>query len=199
MQVNVKHDLQRLGAAFDLYPRELMSAAVRAQNRVMTTVRRVAVNELHPQFAGLKKGSLRRQLKIATATARSPSASLEFSAKRFRLFGNFNARQTKSGVRLTRMPWRLETASGDAVSPASLAHAFIQRPRTGGAVNVWVRAGARRYPITSIVVSGLAAAFRDRHLGVGLVALGRARFAIEFRREAQFRLSQRSSLSQRVA
>jgi hypothetical protein len=198
LSIDAKHDLQRLEDALGLYPQELLAAAVRSQNRVMTTLRAQGAKELAPQFVGLKISALKRQLKITRATAREPAAVLEFSAKRFRLFGNFNTRQTSHGVSVSRLPWRLEAADGDELPRQVLAHAFIQRAR-GGRPNVWIRVGTKRYPIIGIFVSAPAAAFRDRDLGTNLTALGRFRFAIELKREAQFRLSMRPAIFPRAA
>lgn len=191
----VKHDLLGLEARLRLHPQELLSADVRAKNRAATSTRALAVRRLQQDLPGLKAGAIRRQLKIIRATRANPRAVLEFSAKRFRLFGNFNTRQTKGGVRASRLPWRLEDLDGDIIPPQVLAHAFIQRSTRTGVPNVWIRVNKMRYPITALLASSLATAFNKRGLGVELIAYGRGRFRAVFAQEMKYRISQRLSRS----
>lgn len=188
----VKHDLAALEARLREHPRQLLAADLRTRNRTLAAVRTQAVRRLQPELGGLKAGTIRRQLRLMRATAASPRAVLEFSAKRFRLFGNFNVRQTKRGVPLRRLPWRLETLEGDLVPPAALRQAFIQRARQSGVPNVWIRVpGAGRYPITAILAASLATAFRARGLGAELIAFGRARSRVVWEQDMKYRLSRR--------
>lgn len=184
----VSHTLARLEAAVLLHPKELLAANVRAKNRAVASVRTEAVRLLRPLFPGLKAGSIRRQLKITWAKAKDPRAILEFSAKRFRLFGNFNARQTKRGVRAPNV-WRLETLDGVVVPAQILAHAFIQRGRASGVPHVGVRMNTRRYPITTLQGSSLATTFRSRYLGDILLNFGRRRFRIVLDQEMRYRIA----------
>lgn len=191
----VKHNLAGLEARLRLHPQELLAADLRAKNRTANSSRAEAVRRLREDLPGLKAGSIRRQLKIIRASKQNPRAVLEFSAKRFRLFGNWNARQTKGGVSLTRRPWRIETLDGDVVPPQILAHAFIQRARMSGVPNVWIRLGGKRYPITALLGSSLATAFKQRELGAALIAYGRARFRVVFAQEMKFRIARRFGLA----
>lgn len=186
----VHHDLRALEAALREYPRALLQADVRTKNRTAAATRTEAVRRLRAELPGLKAGVIRRQMKIVRATSTNPRALLEFTAKRFRLFGNFNARQTKGGVRVSRLPWRIETLDGDIVPPQILAHAFIQRGRRSGVPHVWIRVGPQRYPITALLGSSLATAFKQRGLGSELIAFGRSRFRIVFGQEMRYRLFQ---------
>lgn len=183
----VRHDLRRLEERLREHPRALLAADVRAKNRTASSTRAEAVRRLRPDLLGLKAGAIRGQMKILRATRRNPRAILEFTARRFRLFGNWSARQTKRGVSVSRLPWRLEALDGDVLPGQILAHAFIQRSHQGRP-NVWFRVGTKRYPITAIVASSLATAFRQRGLGPALVAFGRARFRVVLDQEMNYRL-----------
>ena len=189
----VRHDLAGLEARLRLYPQELLAADVRAKNRTASSTRTEAVRRLRPLLRGLKAGAIRRQIKLKRASRAAPRAVLEFSAKRFRLFGNYNARQTKSGVRITGLPWRMEALDGDLIPVQALAHAFIQRARATGVPNVWLRVGTKRYPITAIVASSLATAFRNADLGAALVTFSRARHRAVLGQEMRYRLSRRKA------
>lgn len=188
LTINVKHDLNRLQVSLGSYPNHVMGAATRAINRSMVTIRTQAVRDMRAALGGIKAGVVQRQLRMTNARRGKLDASLEFSAKRFRLL-NFDARQTTTGVRLRKMPWRLETLDGEPVTPADLRHAFIQRARTNNSAHVWVRVGKKRYPITAILAPSLAEAFVQRHIGEALVRIGHARFRAVLDQEMRFRLS----------
>jgi len=189
----VTHDLQGLEARLRLHPKELLAADLRTKNRTAASTRTEAVRRLRPEFGSLKAGTIRRQIKLVRATPGTPRAILEFSAKRFRLFGNYGGSQTKTGVRIGRLPWRIEALDGDVVPPQALAHAFIQRGRMSGVPNVWIRTGTKRYSITALLASSLASAFKVGGLGAGLVSFGRSRYRVVFAQEMKFRVSKRLS------
>lgn len=192
MQYSATHNLGRLEEALRNYPLEKMAAAVRAQNRVISTLRAESARRLQPDLAGIKIGTIKRQLKQTRATAGNLRAALEFSAKRFSVFFNVRLRQlaTKwgTGARLGKMPFRIELADGTLVTPEQLNRLFIQRARTGK-VNVWVRQGRRSRPFQAVVVAGVAAAYRARNLGPALLSLGRERMARVLEQEFRYRLS----------
>lgn len=190
----VRFDLSGLEAQLRLYPKEMLAADVRTKNRTAAATRTDTVRRLRTDLPGLKAGVIRNQLKIKRATVDQPIAILEFTAKRFRLFGNFRTRQTKSGVSTGRLPWRLEALDGDRIPPQVLRHAFIQRARTSGVPNVWIRVGGNRYPITAIVVSSLATAYRDRGLGADVLRFARARYRRVYAQEMRFRIARRHGL-----
>lgn len=190
----VHHDLRGLEARLRLHPQELLAADVRAKNRTAASTRSQAVRLWRVALPGLKAGVIRRQMKLMRATPQNPRAELEFSAKRFRLFGNFGPRQTARGVSVgNRLPWRLESLDGTVISPRVLAHAFIQRARMSGVPNVWIRIGESRYPITAILAASLASAFRLRG-GAELIAFGRARFRAALVQEMKYRIARRHGL-----
>lgn len=195
MQYTATHNLGRLDRALRDYPVEKMQAAVRAQNRVISTLRAEAARRLQPDLAGIKIGTIKRQLKQTRATPGNSRAVLEFSAKRFSVFFNlrFGRIVTKwgTGARLGKMPFRLELADGTPVTPEQLKRLFIQRSRSGK-VNVWVREGRRSHPFQAVVVAGVAAAYRARNLGPALLSLGRERMARVLEQEFRFRLSKGS-------
>lgn len=193
---DVKHTLRRLEAGLSEYPSQIMAAAVRSLNRTIFTVRKEAASAMARDLPGLKVGTIKRQMKLLRATRSTPTAILQFSEKRFRLFGNFVNRQTKTGVPLRRVPWRIENLEGEAIPAEALRHAFIQRSRVGGGVNVWLRTSlvGKRYPITALLAPSLSSAFAQRGIGARLIASGRSRFAVVFDQEATFRLGKAAEL-----
>lgn len=192
----VHHDLRSLEARLRLHPKELLAADLRTRNRTATQSRTEAVRRLRPELPGVKAGTIRRQLKITRATRTNLRATLEFSAKRLRLFGNLPLRQiaTKfgTGARVGRPPFRLELADGTQLSSAQLSRLFIQRARTG-AVNVWVREGSRSRPFQAVVIGSLSRAFRERGVKAPLLAYGRERYRVVFAQEMKYRVSKRLS------
>ena len=190
--IDVRHDLRGLEARLGEYPRQYLAAAVRAQNRTLTTLRKVGAQQLGAEFPGLKAATLKRQMRLQRASSTAPRATLSFSAKRFRLLSNLPLRQIATrwgtGVRLPRLPFRLELADGTPVSAEQLRRFFLQRARTSGMVNVWVREGRASMPFQAVVAPSLAHAFRERGIGTRLVLLGRARFHEVLGQEMQYRL-----------
>ena len=192
----ITHDLRGLEARLRLHPKELLAADVRTRNRVASSSRTHAVRLLRPELAGLKAGTIRRQLKITRATGARPVATLEFSAKRLRVFGNVALRliATKwgTGARLGRLPFRLELADGSPVTAEQMSRFFIQRTRSGRP-NVLVREGRKSTPIQAVVLPSPSHAFRERGVGAQTIAYGRGRFRVVFAQEMKFRVSKRLS------
>jgi hypothetical protein len=143
---------------------------------------------MRDDYPGLRSGAIRGQIKLERATADNPRGVVAFSNKRFRLYGNWVRTQTKrSGVRASRLPYRIETLDGETVPPQILRHAFIQRPKDGGAINVWIRIGTKRYPITALLGPSLSSTLVERHIKQSAVAVGHQRFRIALAQEARFR------------
>lgn len=188
---DIRHGMDKLSAELGLLAKEQMPAAVRSMNRTITTVRAEGARGLGREYPGLKIGKIKRQMRFKRAVASDPSASITFSNKRFRLFGNWNVRQTRSGVRGGRLPFRLESGDGLEITSDMLRSAFIQRSRTHGTANVWRRAHKGRYPIEVILAPSLSSALVERGIGDALVRTARGRFAVVFMQEARFRLSKR--------
>lgn len=190
--VDVRHGLARLQADLGLYPKETLAAAVRSLNRTMTTVRKSAADVLKSDYAGVKVAALKARMKLVRATQRNASAAIEFSGKRFALYGNFAMRsQGRWGVKFGKLPWRIETITGEQVSPEMLARAFRNRSRRGGRATVFARLSPARASFEVLVAPGLARALVEREVGEALVRIGRARFDVVFEQEAKFRLSKR--------
>lgn len=196
MEYTATQKLDRLERALREYPVQKMQAAVRALNRTATAVRAETARRLKPDLGGIKIGALKRQMKLANATKNNPRAILDYSAKRFRVFGNVDLRQIATkwglGARLSKMPFKLELADGTPITSAQLQRMFIQRSRRTGRANVWVRLGLRSRPFQAVVVASVAEAYRVRTLGPAMLALGRERMAIVLEQEFKYRLSQRS-------
>lgn len=195
IQVEVKSTLNALTARLDLLPKERMAAAVRALNRTITTVRAESARALQKDYPGLKSAALKKRLRFTKATRTSLVARLTFRSGRFSIFHNWpGVRQTNAGVRLSRMPWAIETWDGTRVSPEVLRRAFIRRPAGNrGQENVYIRVGnVPRYPIQGLVAPSVASAFAERRIGEQMARLARTRFAVVFQQEAKFRLSKRA-------
>jgi hypothetical protein len=190
--INIRHDLNALEARLAEYPKQMLAAAVRAQNRTISTLRKEGAKRISGEFPGIKSATLKRQMRMQLANRNAPRAALTFSAKRFRLFGNVPLRQiaTKygTGVKLGRLPFRLELADGTPVSQEMFRRFFLQRARSSRAINVWVREGKGSIPFQAVVAPSLAHAFRERAIGEALVRLGRERFQVVLRQEMTFRL-----------
>jgi hypothetical protein len=190
--IEIRHTLDRLSARLSLLPAERLQAAVRALNRTMTTVRAEAARELQDEYVGMRIAAIKKRLRFTRATRANPSATITFSGKRIPLYGNFNMRGVgRWGVRFRGLPWRLETISGDAVTPEMLERAFRQRSRRTGRADVFARHTSRRESFDLIVAPGIARAFAERNIGVALERVARDRFEIVFEQEAKFRLSKR--------
>jgi hypothetical protein len=113
---------------------EQSKAAVRALNRTMTTARAESARAMQDEYPGIKIGTLKARIKIERARQDEPRAALVFSPGRIQLYGNFGMRALgRWGVRFSRLPWRLETVSGEPVTPEMLARAFRQRSRAAAA------------------------------------------------------------------
>lgn len=189
--IDIRHDLGRLSANLGLYANERMAAAVRSQNRTMTTVRKEAAGKLSDEYAGVKVATLKGRMKLQRSTRSQPSAAIVFSGKRFALYGNFSMRAFgRWGVRFSKLPWRIETISGEPVSPEMLARMFRNRGR-GGRATVFARHTAVRTSQEVLVAPGLARALTEKHIGEGLARRARERFAMVFLQEANFRLTKR--------
>ena len=208
-QIKILHTLDEYSRRLGLLNEERMQAAVRTLNRTMTTVRAEGAREMAGIYPGLKIRTIKAQMKFARATRGRPEAVITFSGKRFRLFGNWPLTKTvtakgvrtrlrgfgsaRAGVALPRLPFRVETGDGVAVSAAELRQAFIQRAASSGVPNVFIRTGRGRYPISVLVAPSLAAAFVEKGIGDALSRSARMRFETVFVQEAKFRLSKRGA------
>lgn len=190
-QLSMKHTLESYSARLGLLDDERKQAAVRALNRTMGQGKTQAARELAAEYPGLKISQLKARLKVQRATRSNPVAALTFSGRRISLFGNFGMRgQGKFGVRFGRLPWRLETISGDQVTPEMLQRAFRNRG-PGGRASVFARHTQIRLSQEVLVVPGVARAFAERKVGEVIARLLRTRFPVVFVQEAKFRLSKR--------
>lgn len=197
MQINARHDLGRLEAELRLYPQELLAAALRAFNRTFTTMRAEGARAMRPEYPGVKAGAIKARMKLQRATRTNPRGFVEFGSGRFSLHEKFGMRAAgRWGVKFRRLPWRLETASGEPVTQEMLERAFRNRGPHGNAL-VMSRHTKIRTSHEVIVAPGLAAAFRERGIGVDLVKIGHQRFRVVFQQEARYRRlgKRRSSIS----
>jgi len=189
--IDVRHTLDRLEANLGMLAKERLQAAVRAMNRTMTTVRKEAATDLRKEYPGVKIALLKARMKLKRASQQIPTAAVVFSGKRFALYGNFGMRAFgKWGVGFGKLPWRIETISGETVPPEMLARAFRNR-RSGGRATVFSRHTKVRTSQEVLVAPGIARALTEKHIGNSLTRVARKRFAIVFLQEMNFRLSKR--------
>jgi len=192
IEVQVRHNLDRIIQDLTQYPAEFMAAGVRAKNKSAVSAVAAAARDIQRELAGVKIGTLKRQLIIKRATAQNDTASIEFSAKRFRIFGNipittFKTRWGTTGIRISKVPFRLELADGTSISAEQFRRMFVQRSRTGK-VNVWTRIGAKSLPIQAVVAPSLAHVFRERGVGTRTLNFWLDRFQVVLEQEMKFRL-----------
>jgi hypothetical protein len=185
---SLRESLKRFEGAVNA---DIERAVPRALNRTLTTVRAASARQLAKFYPGLKRSTLKRQIKFKRATVSSQTASLTFSGKRFRLFGNFNVRRKQfrwgTGIAPSaRLPGFLERGDGTPITPEDLNRVFLQRPK-GGAANWWLREGKARMPISVVVVRGLSAAFVEGQVASALGPVARARFMRALEQELKFR------------
>lgn len=192
--LRVTHDLDKVAAEYGLMAEEQALAAARALNRTMPSVRALAARRLQrEEYPGIKIGTLKGRMQIVRATRNEPRAALVFTAGRFSLYGNFGMRaEGRWGVRFSKLPWRLETVTGEPVSAAMLARAFRQRTRRGGRAWVFSRETAARLSFEILYAPGLARAVAERPVGDQLPARALEIFSADFEREAHYRIWKRA-------
>jgi hypothetical protein len=190
--LDIRHDLDRVSAELGLMAGEQTKAAVRALNRTMVTARAESARAMQAEYPGLKIGTLKARIKIDRARKDEPRAALVFSPGRVQLYGQFGMRALgRWGVRFSRLPWRLETVSGEPVTPAMLQRAFRQRTRAGGRAYVFSRHTPARQSFEVLLAPGVARAFAERKVGDELAIRALDIFAKNFEHEAQFQLWKR--------
>lgn len=191
--LDISSNIAELQRKYDLLPEELAKAIPRSINRAMIAVRRESTNTLRPLYPGIKVGALNRRIQGAAAKAGVPRASLTFLSGRFNLYGNFGMQTFgKFGVRFRKLPWRIQTLSGDEISPEMLARTFRNRLRAGGRATVFSRWNRHRESAEILVAPGLDVAYVDRRVDARLAAVARKRFPEVFIQQARFLLSRRS-------
>lgn len=192
--LDIRHTMHDLAARYRATGRERVAAAARALNRVMTTVRKEAARELAKEYVGIKVSSLKARLKLKRAKASDLSAAVIFSGKRIALYGNFGMRtKGRFGVSFRRLPWRIETITGDPVTPEMLARAFRQRSTRSGRADAFARQSKARLSFEILLAPGVARALTERKIGTALRRLAVQRFAIVYEQETRFRVGKRST------
>ena len=196
-RLDVRHRLREAEERYGLLARERKAAAVRAANRATTTARAEASRTLHAEYrGGLKISEIKSRIHRVRATSQSPVAELQFSGRRIALFDRFGMRKVgRWGARFSRLPWRLETVSGEPVTPEMLARAFRQNSRTGKAASkravVMARKDKSRLSHEVLVAPGIARAAAERAILDATRKVMRERFMEVFDHEVQFQLLRR--------
>ena len=193
MKIDIRDNIAELQRKYSLLPEELARAVPRSINRTMIAVRKEGTDNLRPLYPGIKVGGLLKRIRGEPAKAGLPLAKLTFLSGRFNMYGNFGMQGfDKFGVRFRKLPWKIETLSGDEVSPEMMARAFRNRLRAGGRATVFSRWSKHRLSAEILVVPGLSRAYVERHLGAKLATVARKRFPEVFLQQARFLLSKRS-------
>lgn len=194
IEVKFRHNLARLIQDLTQYPGELMAASARAKNKSAVSAVAAAARDVQHELVGLKIGAIKRQMVIKKATITNNTASIVFTSKRFRVFGSIPITTVKTkqgtGVRIPRLPFRLELADGSSITAEQFRRMFVQRARSGK-VNVWTRVGAKSRPIEAVVAPSLAHVFRERGVGARTLNYWRDRFQVVLEQEMKFRLGGR--------
>lgn len=198
--VTVKHDMEGLALRLGLIAKERQAAAVQALNGSLLTVRAEASRTLGNEYPGLKIGAIKKRIKFTRATRADLRALLEFSNQRLRL-ANWQLRRVQTrygtGVRpSSRMPGqllRVDAISGrvSPVGAGDLAHAFVQRSRRYGTVNIWLRQGPASLPIDVLVTPSLSEVLVQSKINTALARRARERFSVVFQQAANRQLSLR--------
>lgn len=195
IDLDIRADLGRVQATLGLLEREVLPAAVRAINKTLTTVRAEAARELRPMYPGLKVSALKARLKLERATRAKAFGAVVFSGSRISLYGNFGMRAFGTwGVRFGKLPWRVETLSGDVATgelKANPTRLFRNRLRRGGRATVFLRWTEQRLSHEMLLAPGVAQALAESAIGNKMVTVGRRRFLEVFDQEARFLLSKR--------
>jgi hypothetical protein len=165
--LDIKHDLDKVSAEYGLMAEEQSKAAVRALNRTMVTARAESARGMQDEYPGHQdRHAQGAHQDRARPAGLEPRAALVFSPGRIQLYGNFGMRALgRWGVRFSRLPWRLETVSGEPVTPEMLARAFRQRSRSGGRAYVFARHTPARQSFEVLLAPGVARAFAERKVG----------------------------------
>lgn len=132
-------------SAFQVYPKAVTTALVRALNRGITSGR-ATMAKLIAADTGLKSSTIKSAMKLQKATSALPQASLGAGLTRIPLY-QFQARQTRRGV-----SYRLPGSRGRN------EHAFIAQMATGH-VGVFMRRTKRRLPIKELFGPSLGHVF----------------------------------------
>lgn len=191
MEVKVKHELDELARDLELTPQETMAAHVRAVNRTLFTLRKEEAAMASESLPGVKIGTIKARMLLARATKRQPGGYLQLGSGRFRLFGNFASAGRRGGVTMRRPPWRIEALDGTPITAQDLRRAFIARSKAGAA-HVWVRVGARRYPITALVAPSLSAHALAKGGADVLQTRGRERYLVVLEQETKYQVLTRT-------
>lgn len=193
MKLDIKSNINQVRAELKLTGSETVAAGVRALNRTAGTARNETAKALRKEYPGIKAAAMKSRIKLQRATAKSPESALVFSGRRFVLWNNFGMRaQGPWGVGFRRLPWRIETPDGSAVSPEMLKRAFRQRGR-GGRPNVWSRETKERDSMTLLLAPSVAKGFAERQIMKVLQNTIRTRFPVVMAQEAKFRVLKRES------
>lgn len=185
LKFSVKSDIAAARRTTLLAQKEIERAAMRALDRVSTTVRRTAADSIGSKLA-LRKGDIRKQVTIARPLGRAKLVRDIVASGRPVPLRDYQARRTKKGVtfKVARAGQRkLYKAKGNA--------GFIV-DRKGG--HVFVRTepdppGPQKGRIRKVYGPSLPQYFVTRYLINAMRRVVAQRWPIEFAREIKFRSS----------
>lgn len=192
VQIDIRPDIEGAQRMLLKKRNAVIPAAVRSMNRTITTVRMEANKKLKPLYPAVKASTLKARMKLVKANRSTLQAALRFKSTRIPLFGNFGMRRRgRFGVSFRSLPWRIETAEGEAISPSMLqTNAFINKLQRGGRETVLLRLGDRRLPISVLLATGLSKAVVDK----GVLAAMKEFAGPVFRKNFAHEMSRASAL-----
>ncbi len=187
MRLDIRENIDAATVGLTAIPEKATKpATVRALNRTITSVRAEAARQMRKDYGTLPIRILKALMRFTRANIATLTASLTFSNKRIPLI-RWNAVQTSRGVRV-KGPKRMETWSGQIITPEMLRSAFIQTARGNAGRNVFIRLGKERYPIEGIVSASLASTYVEGKISAALNSAARLKFQENFVRELRFAL-----------
>ena len=196
MNVEIKSTIDGVRAQFKALPGEMVDANIRALNKVAKSARAVVVKKVRPGYPGVKVRELNSRLLIERAHHGSMQVALTMTGKRFVLYGKFGMKPVGDwGVMFTKMPYKVETVEGNAVSDEMLARAFRQRSGRTGRPDVFARETKARSSMTLLLVPGLNRSFRDLNADRVLKDTFRIRYPIVLRQEVNFLVGKRQTMT----
>lgn len=183
IRVSVKLDIDRARREFASLGKEVNKAAIRALERVATTARKEADQEIRKRL-NLKSATVKEALRIVKGRPRL-YVDIVASGKPIALKG-YGARTTKRGATFQvgrNQPRRVYKRQGrtGVIIPSLGAHVFV---RTGPNPP-----GPQEAPIAKVYGPSIPQYFVSRFVRERMLKVARERFAIEFQRELRFRAS----------
>lgn len=195
VSVDIRTDISGAMEKLQMHKQAVMTAAVRAMNKTMTTVRKETSGQLQEFYPGIKISTLKARQSFTKATRNKPETKLNPSKGRIPLMNNFGMhRKGRFGVYFSKLPWRIETPDGTIIPPGLLStNAFVNKLSTGDRNVVFVRLGRARLPIGVLLAPSVAKTIIEKGMLRRMKARGTERFHTVFAQELAYAKSRKDS------